>query len=46
MIALGLTIESEVRPEQGGRSLYLRDPDGHAVEFAERAIWDQLPDLD
>lgn len=43
--ALDLTVESEVRPAQGGRSLYLRDPDGHAIEFAERAIWDRLPDL-
>ena len=44
--ALGIPIESEVKPEQGGRSLYIRDPDGHAIEFAERMIWDALPPLD
>ena len=43
---LGLTVESEVHPAQGGRSLYLRDPDGHVIEFAERAIWDELPPVD
>lgn len=46
LASLDLPIESEVRPLQGGRSLYLRDPDGHAIEFAERAIWDGLPPLD
>ena len=40
---LGVTVESDVRPSQGGRSLYFRDPDGHSIEFADRAIWDDLP---
>ncbi len=41
----GIAVESEVRPAQGGRSLYFRDPDGHSVEFADRAIWDALPPM-
>ena len=39
----GIALESEVTPEGGGRSLYFRDPDGHSVEIADRAIWDGLP---
>lgn len=42
---LGVTLESEVHPDHGGRSLYFRDPDDHSVEFADRAIWDDLPPL-
>ena len=38
-------VESEVKPSQGGRSIYGRDPDGHSIEFADRAIWDALPPL-
>ncbi|HEX8325547.1 MAG TPA: VOC family protein [Tepidisphaeraceae bacterium] len=32
-------IVSEVRPEQGGCSLYFRDPDGHLLELATPGIW-------
>jgi catechol 2,3-dioxygenase-like lactoylglutathione lyase family enzyme len=32
-------IESEVRWERGGISLYFRDPDGHSVELATPGIW-------
>ena len=32
-------IESEVRPERGGTSLYFRDPDNHLIELATPGIW-------
>lgn len=32
-------IISEVRPPQGGISLYFRDPDGHLGEIATPRIW-------
>jgi len=35
----GVEIESEVRWERGGVSLYVRDPDGHSVEFATPGLW-------
>ena len=37
---LGLAVEARVRPPQGGESLYLRDPDGHLVEFATPGLWE------
>lgn len=37
--AAGVVIESETRWERGGRSLYFRDPDGHAVELVTPGIW-------
>ncbi len=37
--ALGVEIEHEHVWENGGRSLYLRDPAGNSVEIAEAAIW-------
>lgn len=37
--AAGIAIESETKWERGGRSLYFRDPDGHAVELATPGIW-------
>ncbi|MDT8343788.1 MAG: VOC family protein [Thermohalobaculum sp.] len=39
LIAAGVAIESEVEWPQGGRSIYLRDPAGNSVEFAEPRIW-------
>jgi catechol 2,3-dioxygenase-like lactoylglutathione lyase family enzyme len=33
------TIESRVRWERGGDSLYFRDPDGHLAELATPGIW-------
>jgi catechol 2,3-dioxygenase-like lactoylglutathione lyase family enzyme len=35
----GIEIISEVRPEQGGISLYFHDPDGHVIELATPSIW-------
>ena len=35
----GVAIEAEVDWPQGGRSIYLRDPAGNSVEFAEPRIW-------
>jgi len=32
-------IESHVRPEQGGHSLYFRDPDGHLIELVTPGVW-------
>jgi catechol 2,3-dioxygenase-like lactoylglutathione lyase family enzyme len=36
---LGVGIESRVRWERGGESLYFRDPDGHSVELATPGTW-------
>jgi catechol 2,3-dioxygenase-like lactoylglutathione lyase family enzyme len=36
---LGIEIESRVRWERGGTSLYFRDPDGRSVELATPGIW-------
>jgi catechol 2,3-dioxygenase-like lactoylglutathione lyase family enzyme len=39
LVAHGIAIESETHWERGGRSLYFRDPDGHAVELVTPGIW-------
>ena len=36
---LGIEIESRVRWEGGGTSLYFRDPDGRSIELATPGIW-------
>ena len=36
----GIAIESRVRWERGGRSLYFRDPAGHSVELATPGTWE------
>lgn len=41
--ALGLPLAGEVSWPRGGRSLYLRDPDGHAVEFCTPGLWPNDP---
>ncbi|MEN8376936.1 MAG: VOC family protein [Gemmatimonadota bacterium] len=35
----GVEIESEVRWDRGGSSLYFRDPDNHSVELATPGVW-------
>lgn len=35
----GVEIEADFCWPQGGRSIYLRDPAGNSVEFAEPRIW-------
>jgi len=35
----GIAIESEVEWPRGGRSLYMRDPDGHSVEIVTPGLW-------
>lgn len=37
--AHGVAIEAEFEWPQGGRSIYLRDPSGNSLEFAEPKIW-------
>jgi catechol 2,3-dioxygenase-like lactoylglutathione lyase family enzyme len=39
MAELGVPIESRVRWERGGTSLYFRDPDGRSVELATPGLW-------
>ncbi|RUU82602.1 VOC family protein [Mesorhizobium sp. M7A.F.Ca.MR.362.00.0.0] len=34
-----IAIESEIEWPQGGRSIYIRDPSGNSIEFAEPRIW-------
>jgi catechol 2,3-dioxygenase-like lactoylglutathione lyase family enzyme len=35
----GIRVESRVRWDRGGNSLYFRDPDHHLVELATPGIW-------
>ncbi|MER9597054.1 MULTISPECIES: VOC family protein [unclassified Mesorhizobium] len=37
--AKSIAIESELEWPQGGRSIYIRDPSGNSIEFAEPRIW-------
>jgi catechol 2,3-dioxygenase-like lactoylglutathione lyase family enzyme len=37
--AHGVPIESRVRWQRGGESLYVRDPDGHSIEFMTPGLW-------
>jgi catechol 2,3-dioxygenase-like lactoylglutathione lyase family enzyme len=36
----GVAVESRVDWSRGGRSLYLRDPDGHSVELVTPGTWE------
>ena len=40
----GVAIERQIDWPEGGRSLYVRDPAGNSVEFAESRIWG-LPEM-
>ena len=35
----GVDIESRVKWDRGGTSIYFRDPDGHSIELATRGTW-------
>lgn len=35
----GVAIESKMHWEEGGQSLYFRDPDGHVIELATPGTW-------
>lgn len=35
----GVAIESRVSWPRGGKSIYFRDPDGHALELVTRGTW-------
>jgi catechol 2,3-dioxygenase-like lactoylglutathione lyase family enzyme len=35
----GVSVESELEWPRGGTSLYVRDPEGHSVEFATPGVW-------
>lgn len=37
--AAGVPVEADFRWPNGARSLYVRDPAGNSVEFAEPALW-------
>ncbi len=37
--AYGVAIESVVRWDRGGQSVYFRDPAGHSVELATPGVW-------
>ncbi|MCU9848652.1 VOC family protein [Defluviimonas sp. WL0024] len=37
--AAGIAIEADFRWPNGARSVYVRDPAGNSVEFAEPALW-------
>lgn len=36
---MGLAVEADFEWPNGGRSIYVRDPAGNSVEFAEPRIW-------
>ncbi len=39
LAAKGVAIEADFTWPSGGRSIYLRDPSGNSLEFAEPRIW-------
>lgn len=39
LIAKGVAIESDFNWANGARSIYVRDPAGNSIEFAEPALW-------
>ncbi len=41
--AAGVAIDAEFDWPGGARSLYIRDPAGNSVEFAESWLWDDTP---
>ena len=39
LVAQGVEIDTEITWPNGAKSLYVRDPAGNSVEFAERRLW-------
>ncbi|MCB1362486.1 MAG: VOC family protein [Rhodobacteraceae bacterium] len=39
----GIGIEADFRWPNGARSIYVRDPAGNSVEFAEPKLWERTP---
>jgi catechol 2,3-dioxygenase-like lactoylglutathione lyase family enzyme len=39
LAAHGVEIESRIKWDRGGTSIYFRDPDGHSIELATRGTW-------
>lgn len=39
----GVPVEAEFDWPNGARSLYVRDPAGNSIEFAEPRLWDASP---
>jgi catechol 2,3-dioxygenase-like lactoylglutathione lyase family enzyme len=39
LLALSIEVESRVKWEHGGTSVYFRDPDGRSVELATPGVW-------
>lgn len=39
LIAAGIPVAGRTAWPRGGSSLYVRDPDGHLIEFATAGIW-------
>jgi catechol 2,3-dioxygenase-like lactoylglutathione lyase family enzyme len=39
LVDLGVPLAGETRWRRGGRSLYVRDPDGHAIELCTPGLW-------
>ena len=39
LASLGIAVESRVKWERGGTSVYFRDPDGRSVELATPGLW-------
>lgn len=36
---IGIEVESRIKWQRGGTSLYFRDPDGHSLEVATPGLW-------
>jgi catechol 2,3-dioxygenase-like lactoylglutathione lyase family enzyme len=39
LAAEGIAVEAEIAWPDGGRSIYVRDPAGNSIEFADAALW-------
>jgi catechol 2,3-dioxygenase-like lactoylglutathione lyase family enzyme len=40
LVAAGVDIEADFRWPNGARSVYVRDPAGNSIEFAEPKLWE------